>query len=165
MKRLHAGQGNPPSRGTLPGGLSFCHVNAGSSRVTRLVEVRGPRYIPRQLLMLTASGDYAQLVECKMIALDTEKRPLAERVIKKKNLPPIHFFCLLSAILFVRQMQTQHTGLRSSIESSYSTTGIMWVAVMSLVKPCRTVRQWSVGLCYWNRCRSTRGMKSNRIVI
>ena len=35
--------------------------------------------------MLTASGDYAQLVECKIIALDTEKRPLAERMIKKKN--------------------------------------------------------------------------------
>ena len=33
--------------------------------------------------MLTASGDYAQLVECKIIALDTENRPLAERVIKK----------------------------------------------------------------------------------
>ena len=79
---MHAGQGNPPSRGTLLGGLSFCHVNS-SSRVTRLAEVRGPRYIPRQLLMLTASGDYAQLVECKIIALDTEKRPLAERVIKK----------------------------------------------------------------------------------
>ena len=30
--------------------------------------------------MLTASGDYAQLVECKIIALDTEKRPLAERM-------------------------------------------------------------------------------------
>ena len=34
--------------------------------------------------MLTVSGDYAQLVECKIIALDTEKRPLAERVTKKK---------------------------------------------------------------------------------
>ena len=33
--------------------------------------------------MLTASGDYAPLVECKIIALDTEKQPLAERVIKK----------------------------------------------------------------------------------
>ena len=33
--------------------------------------------------MSTASGDYAQLVECKIIALHTEKRPLAERVIKK----------------------------------------------------------------------------------
>ena len=30
--------------------------------------------------MLTASGDYAQLVECKIIALDTEKWPLAERL-------------------------------------------------------------------------------------
>ena len=50
------------------GGLSFCHVN-GSSRVTRLADVRGPRYIPRHLLMLTASGDhdYAQLVWCKII--------------------------------------------------------------------------------------------------
>ena len=59
------------ARGTLLGGSS------------RLAEVQGPRYISRQLLMLTASGDYAQLVECKIIALDTEKRPLAERVIKK----------------------------------------------------------------------------------
>ena len=32
--------------------------------------------------MLTASGDHAQLIECKIIALDTEKRALAERVIK-----------------------------------------------------------------------------------
>ena len=66
-KRLHARQGNPPCRGTLLGGLSFA-----------MQMVRGPRYISRQLLMLTASGDYAQLVECKIIALDTEKRPLAE---------------------------------------------------------------------------------------
>ena len=29
--------------------------------------------------MLTASADYAQLVECKIIAFDTEKRPLVER--------------------------------------------------------------------------------------
>ena len=48
--------------------------------------------------MLTASGDYAQLVECKIIALDTEKRPLAERVIKKKITAKTF---LLSAILFV----------------------------------------------------------------
>ena len=48
--------------------------------------------------MLTASGDYAQLVECKIIALDTEKRPLAERVIKKKFSAKTF---LLSAILFV----------------------------------------------------------------
>ena len=41
--------------------------------------------------MLTASGDYAQLVECKIIALDTEKRPLAERVIKNNNLTPKRF--------------------------------------------------------------------------
>ena len=47
--------------------------------------------------MLTASGDYAQLVECKVIALDTEKRPLAERVIKKITAKTF----LLSAILFV----------------------------------------------------------------
>ena len=47
--------------------------------------------------MLTASGDYAQLVECKVIALDTEKRPLAERMMKKINLPPKP----LSAISFV----------------------------------------------------------------
>ena len=86
------------ARGTLLGGLSFCHAN-GSSRVTRLAEVRGPRYIPRQLLMLTASGDYAQLVECKIIALDTEKRPLAERVIKKIKLAAKTF--LWFAILFV----------------------------------------------------------------
>ena len=46
--------------------------------------MQGPRYISRQLLMLTASGDYAQLVECKIIALDTEKRPLAEQVIKRR---------------------------------------------------------------------------------
>ena len=69
-KRLHARQGNPPCRGTLstcPGHPSrraiFCHVNGSS----RLAEVRRPRYIPRQLLILTASGDYAQLVECKII--------------------------------------------------------------------------------------------------
>ena len=35
--------------------------------------------------MLTASGDYAQLVQCKIIALDTKERPLAVRVIKKLN--------------------------------------------------------------------------------
>ena len=86
------------ARGTLPGRLSLCHVN-GSCRVTRLAEVRGPRYIPSQLLTLTASGDYAQFVECKIIALDTEKLPQAERVIKKLNLPPKRFF--FSAILFV----------------------------------------------------------------
>ena len=67
-------------------------------RVARLTEVRGPRYIPRQLLMLTTSGDYAQLVECKIIGLDTEKRPLAERVIKQIKLAAKTF---LSAILFV----------------------------------------------------------------
>ena len=49
--------------------------------------------------MLTASGDYAQLVECKIIALDTEKRPLAERVIKKIKLAAKTF--LWFAILFV----------------------------------------------------------------
>ena len=52
--------------------------------------------------MLTASGDYAQLVElveCKIIAPDTEKRPLAERVIKQIKLAAKTF--LLSAILFV----------------------------------------------------------------
>ena len=80
------------ARSTLLGGLSFCRINV-SSRVTRLAEVQGPRYIPRKLLMLTASGDYAQLVECKITALDTEKRPLAERVIKKLNFPPKRFFC------------------------------------------------------------------------
>ena len=47
--------------------------------------------------MLTATGDYAQLVECKIIALDTEKRPLAERVIKKITAKTF----LLSTILFV----------------------------------------------------------------
>ena len=46
--------------------------------------------------MLTVSGDYAQLLECKIIALDTEKWPLAEQVIKKLNLPPKRFFCLPS---------------------------------------------------------------------
>ena len=61
--------------------------------------MQGPRYISRQLLMLTASGDYAQLVECKIIAVDTEKRPLAERVIKKKNLPPKRFCCPPSCLL------------------------------------------------------------------
>ena len=102
-KRLHAKQGNPPCRGTLspcPGHPSrraiFCHLNGSS----RLAEVRGPRYISRQLLMLTASGDYAQLVECKLIALDTEKRPLAERVIKKKIKLTARKTFLLSAILF-----------------------------------------------------------------
>ena len=49
--------------------------------------------------MLTASGDYAQLVECKIIALDTEKRLLGERVIKKLNLPPKRFFCPPSCLL------------------------------------------------------------------
>ena len=49
--------------------------------------------------MLTASGDYAQLVECKIIALDTEKRPLAERMIKRNKFTAKTF--LLSAILFV----------------------------------------------------------------
>ena len=58
-------------------------------------------YIPTQLLTLTASGDYAQLVECKTIALNTEKRSLAERAIKKKlNLPPKLTF-LFSVILFL----------------------------------------------------------------
>ena len=33
---------------------------------------------------LTTSGGYAQLAECNIIALDTEKRPLAERVIKNE---------------------------------------------------------------------------------
>ena len=109
LKRLHAGQGNPPSGGTLPcllargtllGGLSLYHVN-DSSGVIRLAEVRGPRYIPRQLLMLTASGDYAQLLECKIIALDTVKRPLAERVIKKLNSPPKRFFCPPFCLLYL----------------------------------------------------------------
>ena len=83
------------ARGTLLGGLSFWHVN-GTCRVTRLTEVRGPSYIPRKLLMLTAFGDCAQLVECKIIALDTEK--LAERVIEKNKLATKTFhppFCLL----------------------------------------------------------------------
>ena len=47
--------------------------------------------------MLTASGDYAQLAECKIIALDTEKRPLAERVTKKNYRQNV----FVSAILFV----------------------------------------------------------------
>ena len=62
VKRLHARQGNPPCQGTLstcPGHPSrraiFCHVN-GSSRPD---EVQGPRYISRQLLTLTASGDHS----------------------------------------------------------------------------------------------------------
>ena len=47
----------------------------------------------------TASGDYAQLVECKIITLNTEKRPLAEQVIKKIKLAAKTF--LLTAISFV----------------------------------------------------------------
>ena len=92
------------TRGTLLRGLSFCHVN-GSCRFTRLAEVRRPQkiaaeyYIPRQLLTLTTSGDYAQLVECKTIALDTEKRSLGERAIKNLNLPPKRFFCSPSCFL------------------------------------------------------------------
>ena len=86
------------ARGTLPGGLSFWHVNS-LPRITQLAEVRGSHYIPRQPLMLTASGDYAELVECKIIAPDTEKRLLVERVIKKFKLAAKTF--LLSAILFV----------------------------------------------------------------
>ena len=41
--------------------------------------------------MLTASSGYAQLIECKIIALDTEKRPLADRVMEKVKLPPKRF--------------------------------------------------------------------------
>ena len=51
--------------------------------------------------MLNASGDYAQLVECKIIALDTEKRPLVERVIKKFNLPWKRFFCPPSCLFYL----------------------------------------------------------------
>ena len=54
--------------------------------------------IPRQLLTLTASSGYAQLIEYKIIALETEKRPLAERVMEKLKLVAKTF--LLSAILF-----------------------------------------------------------------
>ena len=49
-------------------------------------------------LTLTASSGYAQLIECKKIALDTEKRPLADRVMEKLKLAAKMF--LLSAILF-----------------------------------------------------------------
>ena len=45
-----------------------------------------------------ASSGYAQLIECKIIALDTEKRPLADRVMEKLKLAAKTF--LLSAILF-----------------------------------------------------------------
>lgn len=41
-------------------------------------------HIPKQRLTLTASGGNAQLVECKIVALDNEKWAQAERVIKKK---------------------------------------------------------------------------------
>ena len=61
--------------------------------------MRRPRKIPRQLLTLTASGDYAQLIECKIIAVDTEKRPLGGTGDKKIKLAAKMF--LLSAILFV----------------------------------------------------------------
>ena len=51
-----------------------------------------------EILTLTASSGYAQLIEYKIIALDTEKRPLAERVMEKLKLVAKTF--LLSAILF-----------------------------------------------------------------
>lgn len=51
--------------------------------------------------MLTASGEYVQKEECKIIALDTEKRPLAEWVIKKQILKLSAKTFVLSAILFV----------------------------------------------------------------
>jgi len=50
--------------------------------------------------MLTAADDYVQNVKCKIIALDTEKRPLAGRVIKKQITLFAETF-VLSAILFV----------------------------------------------------------------
>ena len=114
LKRLHARQANPPSRGTL----SNCPRHP-SKRTTflpckrfvpgyRLAEVRRPlkeHYIPRQLLTLTACGDYAQFLEYKIITLDTEKRPLAERVIKKLNLPPKRFFCPPSCLLCLAAAQ------------------------------------------------------------
>ena len=48
--------------------------------------------------MLTASSGYYQLIDCKITALATEKRPLAERVVEKLNLAAKAF--LLSTILF-----------------------------------------------------------------
>ena len=70
-KRLHARQGNPPCRGTLStcpghptGRAIFCHVNGWSRRASR-----GERtaLYSKADIMLSASGDYAQLVECKII--------------------------------------------------------------------------------------------------
>ena len=48
--------------------------------------------------MLTASSSYAQLIECQIIALDTEKWPLPDRVMEKLKLAAKAFH--LSAILF-----------------------------------------------------------------
>ena len=48
--------------------------------------------------MLTAASGYYQLIDCKIIALATEKRPLAERVVEKLKLAAKAF--LLSTILF-----------------------------------------------------------------
>ena len=101
------------ARGTLLGGLSYCHVNS-SCRVTRLAEVERPRKncyakLPSSswgiLLSLTASGDYAQLVGCKTIVLNTETRPLAERVRKNLNLPPKRFFSPPSCLLCLAAAQ------------------------------------------------------------
>ena len=74
------------------GTLSTCPGH----RSRRAIFLPYKRFVPGYwLLMLTAS----QLVECKIIALDTEKRPLAERVIKKLNLLPKGFFCPPSCLL------------------------------------------------------------------
>ena len=98
-KRLHARQGYPPCRGTLstcPGHpfrrAIFCHVNGSS----RLAEVR--RGARTALYFKAAFNVNCQLVECKIIALDTEKRPLVERVIKKKK-PPKRVCCPPSCLL------------------------------------------------------------------
>ena len=50
-------------------------------------------------MYVTAYSGFAQLTECKIIALDTEKRPVAERMMEKLKLAAKTF--LLSAILFV----------------------------------------------------------------
>ena len=53
--------------------------------------------------MLTATSGYTQLIECKIIALNTEKRLLAEQVMEKLKLAAKTF--LLSAILILMHVE------------------------------------------------------------
>ena len=119
--RLHAGRVRRLTELPWESQLSFlskCPRHPSKRAIFWPCNTSKQRYIPNQLLLLTASGDYVQLTECKRIAPETEKRPLADTMIK--NLILLAKAFLLSAIFF--------TVFSSCSRDSPLTIPLRWVA-------------------------------------